>query len=70
MPPTRTELLVVGISCQLIVLMGFVFACFALTGIRKRGPEKVAAPAMVGLVLNGLILVAGLAVVLSIVLWS
>jgi hypothetical protein len=59
--PIRIELLVVGASCILIMLLGFVCACYALSGVSQRGYDKVFIPAMIGLIINGLILLGGVA---------
>ena len=56
--------LVIGLVSLLLYLAGFVFAIYALSRVRSAGRAGVLAPAIVGLILNGLFLflVGGVAV--------
>src|SRR5688500_4328486 len=60
----RTTAIVVGGANALIILLGFAFAVVALAGIRRHGREGLLVPALIGLVLNGL-LIASMAVTWS-----
>jgi len=51
-----TMALIIGGANLLIIVLGFAFAIVALVGIRRHGREGIVAPALIGLVLNGLLI--------------
>jgi hypothetical protein len=55
-----TALMAVSVINGLIIVLGFLFGAYALTGVKKRGPEGVLAPAIGGLILNALVIALAL----------
>ena len=55
-------LAVVGFLSFTIIALGFGFAIYALLGVKKRGPERVLAPAIAGLVFNTLVIALSLSI--------
>lgn len=54
----RVELLSIGIASLLIYLFGLISGIYALTQVAKFGPQGIRTPAIVGVILNSLIIVA------------
>jgi GYF domain 2 len=63
--PDRSELLVVGLASLAIYLFGLSCGIYALTQVRKYGPQGIRTPAIVGIVLNALIVAAFVAVIIA-----
>jgi hypothetical protein len=60
--PDRAELLAVGLASFAIYVIGLICGIYALTQVRKYGPPGIRTPAIVGVILNGLIVAAFVAV--------
>jgi ABC-type glycerol-3-phosphate transport system permease component len=56
LPASQARSLVIGVVSLLIYLGGLVLAVYALSQVRSAGRRGVLAPAIVGLILNGLFL--------------
>src|SRR2546423_11061775 len=56
----KMDLIIGFVNCGLIAA-GCVLGILAMTGVKKRGPERVLAPAILGLIINGLLVVLALA---------
>jgi hypothetical protein len=63
--PDRAELLVVGLASFAIYLFGLISGVYALTQVRKFGPQGIRTPAIVGVVLNALIVAAFVLVIIA-----
>ena len=54
----RLEQLIIGISCFAIYILGLVLGIIALTRIPRYGSKGILAPAIAGVVINGLLVAA------------
>jgi hypothetical protein len=56
----RVGMFVLGGTCTLLILLGFVFGIVALIGMRKHGTKGILGKALAGVCLNGIILLFAL----------
>ncbi len=52
----RKKTAAVGLSMLLLIVVGFILGIVALFGISKQGTKGILAPAIVGIVINGLLI--------------
>jgi hypothetical protein len=64
MSGSATSALFVAIFQLLLIIAGLGLGIFALTGVKRNGPEKILVPGIIGITLNGLIILANIVVIM------